>query len=252
MTVTTMRDALWGFKSCRLCWRVTCVVFLIVLSIEALIILFSVLVFERDRVFEVEHEALVIARAILRSTNQEDFGTDELSRKAAILSDSTALSGMQILDGNSQVLGGFGDLPGKFIVPKLAHLRAVTVRRPVKDGARVDIYWSNSRTRSQNFVVARIDTHEIGAQVRVYTWRIAGIATLVTVALMIAIMVVLAKLILNPILSLRLGLQEIVDDPDGSRSHELPLAGGDEILDIIHGVNALSARLTDAVRKADQ
>ncbi len=252
MTVTTMRDVLPGFKSCRLCWRVTCAVFLIILSIEALILTFSVLIFEQEKIFEVEHEALVIARAILRSVEPEDFGTDELARQAAILSESTVLSGMQILDRNSQVLGGFGDLPSKFIVPKLAYLRDVTVRRPVKDGTRMDIIWPDFRTRSPNFVVARVGTYKIGAQVTAYTWRIVGIAALATVSLMIAIMVVLAKLILTPILSLRLGLQEIVDDSDGSKSHELPIVGGDEIRETISGVNTLSARLTDAVRTADQ
>lgn len=249
MTETIAHDAPSNIWSCRLCWRIACGIFLTIFLVASVVVFISVMVFERDRIFAAEHDALLIARAIFRSVELEDLGTEEFPRQASILSESSVLSGMQILDHNSQVVAGFGELPGKFTVPKLAYLRDVTVRRPIKDGARVDIYWPDFRTRTPYFVVARVDTHEIGAEVRTYAWRIVGTAALATVTLMVAVMAVLAKLLLNPILSLRLGLQEIMGDPDAVTGHEIPLSSEDEIRDVISAVNTLSARLTNAVRK---
>ena len=49
---------------CRLCMRVTVAVFIAILVVEGGILIFSVRNYERDRLFEVEREALVVMRSI--------------------------------------------------------------------------------------------------------------------------------------------------------------------------------------------
>lgn len=186
---------------CRLCWKVTIAVFFAILAVEAAILFFSIDTYKTDRLAEVEREAVVVMRAILRSANVHGQIAAELPAVGKLLRDNTVLVGAQVFDQGGQLLAGFGEPPGHF--EGLGESHKKTIRRHMEDELRMDVLWPAHRVQAPYRVVARISTNEINAKVRAFVWRIIGLVLMISVFVTIVTMLVLGFVILSPIQNLR-------------------------------------------------
>lgn len=239
---------LTGLRSCRLCWRVTIWVFLAILAVEAIILFFSVERFEQDRVSELEREALVVARSVIRQS--EILASDSyVERTGPILRDNTVLMGMRVWNESKGTLGTFG------IEPPLGWRDAVetnsTVRARSPDGKYLFIRWSPARMKASVHVDATIILTEVAPQVRAFVVRIAGLVLIISLAVTAVTMFVLERFVLRPIRELHGGIRELATDPFGKAGGQLVSGGNDELGEFAVGFNNLSAQLNEAFSRIE-
>jgi signal transduction histidine kinase len=233
-----------AMRDCRLCWRITFAIFAAILITEAVILMFSVQNYKRDRVFEVEREALIVSRIILR----ESFDKNETSRTAKIigpgLRDTSVLLGMQIYDEKMLLVDGFG--VQSILIPETGSTPQPTRRSMREDGSKLDLIWPPARTRSTYTVAAVVDTSEISSQIAAFIWRIAGLVLLISVVVTVVAMIVLEKLLLRPIRQIRAGLTELAEGIDDPVRHQLGAIGSDELGEVAEKFDALTTKLSEA------
>ena len=239
-----------GLRSCRLCWRITLTIFVAILVTEAAILIFSVRSFERDRLFEVEREGLIVTRAILR----EAESAGDLSQVIAVigprLRDTSTLLGLVVMDGQGRQIGRFGVAPHVTSMPQ-GPVSGTRYNRH-GDGRVMDVVWPAQRTRSAYVVAASIDTREIAPQVRAFVWRIIGLVLLISTIVTIVAMFVLERLILRPLRQLRGGLSALAQDPENPDLQRLSAFGTDELREVTKNFDFLTSKLADAFAKIER
>lgn len=93
-----LENVVSGLRQCRLCLRITWAIFLAILLTEAAILIFSVRAFERDRLLEVEREALVVMRVMLRGMVRQGAAPGALQQIGPKLRENTVLIGARLHD----------------------------------------------------------------------------------------------------------------------------------------------------------
>ncbi len=219
--------------NCRLCWRVTFSVFFAILIVEAAILLFSIQNYERDRLAEVEREAIVVMRSILRSSVSEGSISMELMENGEKLRTNTVLVGAEIYASEGQKVTHFGDLPDATSVSSL------NPRHMMNSGVSMDVLWQMDQFQQPYSVVARIDTSEIDSQITAFIWRIIGLVVLISLFVTIVTMVVLERLVLSPIRELRNSLLDAGRDPENSKGYILASDRSDELGDVVKAFNQM-------------
>jgi signal transduction histidine kinase len=205
--------------------------------IEGGILFFSVRNYERDRLAEVEREAVVVMRAILRSVGAQGTLATRFPETAASLRDGSVLIGAQVFEKTGVEIARFGEPPGLFDdVPESS---GKTIRRRMIDNTRMDVLWPPRRVRAPYLVSARIDTSEIEAQIEAFVWRIAGLVLLISVFVTIVTMLVLNGMVLSPIISLRNRLTDTGSDPNNPEKYIVESRRSDEWGHVIQAFNRM-------------
>ena len=239
-----MKKFVAGLRQCRLCWRIAGAIFLTILATEAAILFFSVNRFENDRLYEVEREGLVVARAILREAKI----LIDMSTGLAVIGprsrEGTVLSGLRVFTEEGTLIGQFGDLPN-LQVPVDGQVSTTRYQR-FDDRSKVDVLWPSRRTHTSFIVTARIDTSEIPPQVNAFVWRIVGLVLLISTIVTLVAMLVLERLVLRPIRGLRDGLSAIAQNPKGPPVGGLSDYGTDELRDVTKNFDLLTSRLYES------
>jgi len=228
---------LGGGFSCKLCWKVTVGVFLAILLVEGAILFFSIKSFERDRMIEVEREAVVVMRAILRSSEKQDGLKTSFPDTAKLLSDNTVLVGARVYDQGGPLVSTFGEQPEAF--ESAIGTATGTLHRSSSDGSRMDVVWPPDRNRLPYYVTARINTTEIEPAVTAFKLRIVGLVLLISVFVTIVTMLVLERVILIPIRHLRDRLLAAGSDPENPDCYVSDAPNGDELGDVIKAFNRM-------------
>ena len=222
--------------SCRLCWKVTIAVFFAILCIEAAILFFSVDNFKRDRLLEIEREATVVVRNIIRSTEIDGKLSANFSAISQKLSQDSVLVGASIHDPQGVRLFDFGD--GKDFKSDIIAILSSS-RRFSGKGQRMDFVLSPERLRAPYFVVARLNSSEIAGDVKAFIWRITGLVLLISVFVTLVTILVLEKLVLSPIRNLATSMMLAGSDPDNPDRHLMETVRKDEWGDIINAFNRM-------------
>ena len=244
---TLIREHMKELGRCKLCWRVILAVFAAIVVVEAAILVFSVRSFERDRLAEVEREALVVMRTVMRSAVEQNT----LAGVASVgpsLSRGTVLRGAIVLNEEGQPVSQFGDAPVLF--------GAAMVKEPIRlrsdDGMTIDIHWPAATVKAPTDVLGRVDVSEVPTQTRAFIWRIVGLVLLISIFVTISTMIVLERLILKPMRGLSQGLSRVAANPDKPGAEVLADMGTDELLEVTTNFNRLSRRLAAAFSEIDR
>ena len=239
-----MKEFVAGLRQCRLCWRITGAIFLTILATEAAILFFSVNRFENDRLYEVEREGLVVARAILREAKI----LIDMSTGLAVIGprsrQGTVLSGLSVFEEDGTLIGQFGDPPD--LRGPVDEQVSATQYQWFNDRSMVDVLWPPERTHTQFIVTARIDASEIPPQVNAFVWRIVGLVLLISTIVTLVAMLVLERLVLRPIRGLRDGLSAIAQNPKDPPVGGLSDYGTDELRDVTENFDLLTSRLYES------
>jgi len=239
-----IHDLIAGLRQCRLCWRITGAIFVAILATEAAILFFSVNRFEADRLYEVEREGLVIARAIIRGSKVNKNLASDIAVIGPRLRQNTALLGLRVYDMSGSLVGQFGALPD--LPAPGADAVSETLYKRFDDGTMADVMWPSQRTRTPFVVAARIDTSEIPPQVNAFIWRIVGLVVLISTVVTLVAMLVLERLLLRPIRGLRDGLSAIAQNPKTPPVGGLPDYGTDELREVTKKFDFLISRLYES------
>lgn len=199
-----------GLKSCRLCWRITGLLFLVFLVVEAFALFLSAESYRTEQLRQVEREGLVVARAILRAA-QAQSGFAPLSFARSMEELGPALRQNSVLVGFSAGLTGsrtasFGESP------RLLREGAARLRRSA-DGSRLDVRWSSAQLGFEGTVAARLDTSHVSELVVAYIWRVLGVVLMISAALTVTSMLVIERLMLRPIRVVNAAVEEACQDP---------------------------------------
>jgi len=246
-------DFLTGLRRCRLCWRITGAIFLAFFLTEAVIFFFLVTQFEEHRLDEVEHEGLVIARAIIRDARTRHGSLSGIANIGPVLGDHTALVGMQVYDESGTPVGQFGEF-GKFpaSLPPLKGDIPKSVRRQIGKGPKIDVIWPSHQTGTPYSIAARIDTMEVEPEVNAFIWKGIGLAVLVSVIVTVYAMLVLERLVLRPIRRLHDGLTVVAESPYNPPDYRLSEFGTDELREVTKSFDFLTSRLHAAFGQLSQ
>ena len=133
--------------------------FFAILAIEAGILFFSVQNFEKERFTEVEREALVVVRTILRATDSLGADNSSFPKIAKSLRDGSVLVGAKVFDKSGNEISNFGEKPNLIANP--LESPDITIRHKSTDATRMDVRFSPRRVRAPYFVSARINTIKI-------------------------------------------------------------------------------------------
>jgi signal transduction histidine kinase len=221
----------------RLSQRISLGVFLAILVVEAAILIFSVENYQRDRLTEVEREAVVVMRAILRSAKTEDTLNGKFSQIVEMLRGGSVLTGAKVFNVAGNVITGFGEAPGLF--KEGFEFPDATTRRRLSDNTRMDVFWPSHLFQTPYSVLARIDTSEINDQTTAFVWRIFGLVLLISVFVTIVTMFVVNKMVLSPILILRQRLTATGEDPNHPEKYIVNSNRTDEFGDVIRAFNQM-------------
>lgn len=237
---TRLAGQIFGSSSifkCKLCWRITFGVFFAILVVEAAILLFSVDSYKEDRLKEVEREALVVARSIIRASSATPDMSQGIATLGPSLRDNAVLLGVRIYDTDGKMVGQFGEQPAAPTGTLSAY--EVTIRNFVDENEFLDVLWPAKRFSDKYLVAARIDTSEIDAQTIAFIWRINGLVLLISVFVTIVTMMVLEKSILSPIRFLRDRLLHASQDPNHPSLYLMKDKHENEWGDVVTALNQL-------------
>ncbi|MEH6401806.1 MAG: ATP-binding protein [Sneathiella sp.] len=231
------KQVLASITDCKLCQKVTINVFFAILLVEAVILLFSVRSFEQDRLAEVEREALVVMRTIVRVVQTEGSIAENFPEIGARLRDNTVLVGARVFDKKGKELALFGEAPTLFDVE--FSKTNTTLRSNVDDVARMDVLWTPARIKSDYFVSARIDIGEISPQLNGFIWRITGLTLVISLFVTVVTMYTLDRTLLSPIKFLRDRLQDASVDPNNPVNYVMKVHSNDEWGDVVAAYNRM-------------
>jgi signal transduction histidine kinase len=222
---------------CRLCWRITAGVFFAILVIEAGILFFSVQNFERDRFNDVEREALVVVRTILRATDAQGTSHSNFSKVAQALRDGSVLVGASVFTRTGELISKFGEAPS--LITKPLESPDKTIRRRLTDDTRMDVRFSPRRVRAPFFVSARINTSKIEGRITEFIWRVIGLVLIISVFVTVVMMVILDRIVLSPIIGLHDQLMVTGSDPNNPKKYVVESRRTDEWGDVIRAFNRM-------------
>ncbi len=226
----------WTQFRCRLCWRVSAVVFATIFAIEAAILFPSYRNHERDllaRLNEAGHAAMVSSIVTHGHSSDRD-----LLVFAGALTAVTKLRGGVLYRPGGKRIGVFGEAP--------MHAAGTLLQSgPQRVSAeRYEVIWPADDRGLPVTVVARLDSSTIPGALRAFLWRIAGLVLVISVFVCATTMVILGRFVLRPLLHIRSSLLEAQGDAANADRWVLPETRSDEVGEVMAALNRLLRRVS--------
>ena len=229
-------DRFWTQFRCRLCWRVTAVVFAGIFAIEAAILIPSYRNYEGDlldRLNETGHAAMVASIVTHGQPSDRD-----LLIIAGALTAATKLRGGVLYRPGGKRIGVFGEAP--------THAADTLLQSGPQrvSPERFEVIWPADESGLPVTVVARLDSSTIPGALRAFLWRIAGLVLLISFFVCGTIMVILSRFVLLPLLDIRSSLLKAQEDAANADQWVLPETRSDEVGEVMVALNRLLRRVS--------
>ncbi len=233
---------LWG---CRICWKVAAAAFLAILFVEAIVLIPSyrnyALDWQKSRTSEVRY-ALQTAISLLGSHSQNAHQANASIQQIAA---DVHILGWRILpsDPGAEILA-MGQIP---------EFQSYTnsVQRLVASfqyGSHMDVRWSADELMVPFSIELRIDTSELQPELKAFVWRIIGLVAIISLFVTIVMVVVLQRLILDPVLRLRFRLTAASEDMEHPEQYIISSKRDDEIGEVEHSFNTMLLNSANSLR----
>ncbi|MRG72820.1 hypothetical protein GH722_13715 [Alphaproteobacteria bacterium HT1-32] len=208
-----------------LAWRITAVLFVVIVLVETAIIVPSSLQFRADLVNRSVETALIAAGLIAPNSPAEQKGYE-----AAL-----ALSRLRQIDGvvGLSMIGlpmGKEYVAGEPVEMSLLGLpyTGFTDYRP-QDASRYEIARRVSTAAGDFAVAIRLDTTWIDTEVTAYVWRIAGLVLLISACVSLTTLALVGGWVIRPLFRIRNALTAASRDPANAMNYRLGETGNDEV-----------------------
>ena len=235
--------------ACRLCWRITSAVFVLILIVESAILVPSAQRFERSELGRLaDHAALAIEPALLVG-GALSGGKAPLNEVAAMVG-QYRLAGLALFDRDGAALLRAGEHQGLIYSPDLSRRSGMMPEQidRTSDGKRVDVAWRSSRA-GEPLVIARLDAAHVRGELLSYLLRIGGLVAIIVLVVTAGTMLVLHLGVLRPLLTLRNSAMGAGADPGHAARYAVGSARRDEMGDVIRSHDAMLERIADSMRR---
>lgn len=229
---------------CKLCWRVTLVVFASILAIETVILLPSYWHFRDDRIaLRTSMAGAAVGAALGAERNREPAAANLAAVARAVLS-NPQIGGLRFLDADCHPIAGSGNGNLSFPARKLNCTpiaetefsnNCIFVKLPVRYGPA-------------RFAEVAVDGHTLNRELYAFVLRIAGLVAVIALVVTASTMIVLQVLVLGRLVSLDDSLSHVSLDSFDSEKRLLRPGPDDELGSVIRRFNSLLRRLASTLR----
>ena len=238
----------------RLCWRIACVVFVSILAVEAIILVPSYRYHLEDQRERLEETALASLRTGLAMIDPADPA--QLATVADRALSQSAIQGLTIFAQSGVALHAAGDAPAhvdELLSAVLGRDTDAGRKRPprsqVPGTSNRDTLWTSERIGMPIHILARIGQGSVEAESATFLRYMIALAVLLAVTVSGVTMLLLGRLVLQPVLTLREHMIAAQGDPEDPAHHTLEVHGKDEVSDAVRAFNAMLLRISDSLRQ---
>jgi len=234
---------------CRLCWRVTLAVFVLILAVESAILVPSAQRFERDQLDRLADQAVIAVEPALLVGGALTGGAAALQEIASLVG-QYRLAGLALYGRDGSTLLRAGEHEGLDYPASVANLTGMMAERVGRsaDGRRTDVAWRSGRAGG-SVVLARLDSEHVGDALIAYMIRIGGLVAVIVLVVTAGTMLVLHFAALRPLLALRKSALAAGADPDNAGRCAVGSQRADEMGDVIRAHDAMLASIADSKRR---
>lgn len=227
---------------CRLCWRITAMVFGSILLVETLILIPSYRNYERDRLTAAFDAAAAAVEAGHVAAGRPPLDTPAAMAFARAVLGTAELAGIAVEDADGRPLLQAGRQPqpglraapiGPAEIQQTARMSAVAARPFGGDG--------------ESRLVLDIDTPNLSSELRGFLWRIGGLIALISLVVTIVTMLVLRGLVLDRLVRLAHNIEMAARIPEKADESQTPPGRRDELGDLASNVNSLLISVSAAL-----
>ncbi len=232
-------------SGCRLCFKISLIVCLSIVVIEAAILVPSYLGLHAQLYDRLGAEG---ARALAFGLK----GHDQDSLDGILEATDDVLSDAQVLGATLYGAGGerlltFGEAPS-LAPPDLNQER-------IERGARIDgtiyeVILPQGSAQLPYTAVLRLDARGVVAELHAFVLRIGGLVLIISVFVSAVTVIAHRRLVVAPLLEISRKLRAAHEDPEHPEEHKLALGRDDEIGELVGSLNILLERLAE-VRRSD-
>ncbi len=243
-------QSMGDFLTARLSKRIAYWVFLSIVVIEAVILVPSVMRRERELLTYLRSLSTAQALGRLDTTMLADLQDDRLVEHLQGIQTNQVILGGAIYHLDGTLVGRFGEFPDLTLAQSQ---RAMRPDRYYRRQHRYDAAWDMAPLRDRYVLIVRHDATWVQREYFAFIGRIAGLVVIISVFVTGATLVVLRRLLIQPVMLLRQDLltagQAIGDDRDTQALTfvSLPYARDDELGDVIHAFDHMFGQITAAV-----
>jgi PAS domain S-box-containing protein len=240
--------------SCRLCRRITLLVCLSILVVEAAFLLPSYLNRQSWLRDDLEMEVLLTTQAAL--SWYEHHNPTDMVQQSWPAFQAVNVEGLAIYAEDGVLLASQGRRPDLRPRPTandvgrtLARGDDPTQRSFATGEDSYEVLWPSAVSGLPFTVVARLDTSMIAADLRGYVLRIGGLVLLLSLVVSGVTVAVIGRSVLNPLLAIHRNLTAAHGDPENAEAYKLDIQAENEIGETVTALNALLGRLS-AIRRS--
>ena len=236
--------------TCRLCWRITLVVFGLILAVESAILVPSALRFQQTALDRLAYAAQLTVEPVLmlgHGVNSRGL----LTRDLAPLIDMYGIKGIGIYTSSGAWVTTVGAKPSGFPGNQVALSRTparVSYVSNGGDGPALEMAW-RSDAPGNPVAVVHIDASAVPGELAAYLLRIGGLVVLIVLVVTAGTMLVLYRWVLRALLQLRDSALAAGTAPHRATDFLLPMTRRDELGDLIAAHNAMLERVTESKQR---
>ncbi len=249
MAGTRIKEQIQGrlrlVSGCRLCLKISLIVCLSIVVIEAAILVPSYLGLHARLYDRLGAEG---ARALAFSLKGHDRNSLDGSLEATgeVLRDARIL-GATLYGAGGERLLAFGEAPS-LAPPDLNQNRMERGSRI--DGTTYEVLLPQGTERLPYTAVLRLDARGVIEELHAFLLRIAGLVLIISGFVSTVTVLAHRRLVVAPLLEIRRRLRAAHEDPENPEQHKLDLGWDDEIGELVGSLNILLERLAE-VRRSD-
>jgi len=231
---------------CRLCWKITAGVFLLILAVESVILMPSARRFQQAEFDRISQIAMLAVEPALASP-AATVGP-QLSHDLARAIDQGRVAGVALFRRDGTVFVRAGDAE-RLRFP--ADLPEDAAGAPVilsRDDGRLVVAW-RSTAQESGVAVASLDARPVREALLAYVWRIAGLIAIIVAVVTAGTMLLLHFAVLRPLLQLRNSNRDVSADPDAAERYVIRTRRRDEVGELIEARNGMLTRIAEGIRR---
>lgn len=233
---------------CRLCWRITFAVFVLILLVESALLIPSAKRYEDAALRQLADEAALLVEPVLQFGGAS--GESVPSREVAGLIGQYRLAGMVLQERNGASLLEIGDHDGLPAAGRNAGTAGMVPKivGRARDGSSVDVAWRSARS-GEPLALARVEAGHIRGEVNAYLLRIGGLVAIIVLVVTAGTMLVLHFAVLRPLLALRRSAVAASAEPGLADRFRVGSDRRDEMGEVIRAHDAMLDGISEAVRR---
>jgi adenylate cyclase len=241
-----------GLLKSRLSRRIVSWIFLSIITIEFIIFIPAYGRRRGDELQELETVSQEVLFTIKSNVMAEMTPQLLLSSSQAQIRPGSVILGAILYDTQGNVVDAFGERP---TLPFSSQAQAVGAEQLVDQGTRYDVAWPSRQFQDQYVVVIRHDATGVKRYMVQYAIAIAGLVTIISAFVTLVTILVLERLLINPLLYLRddllVAAEAIKQDlPPNFRSLAQPRK--DELGDVAQAFGAMFQRIAQEIHERKQ